>query len=278
MGAPLLPLGGTIRPAAGRARLLAACALAASVALHTCSAARGTIPGAALFEFDEVSQTLEARSMTLSVQGGTYLASTGGGEHDRLVAHTGLSAAVALRLGRDTVAALDTFNGHAGFLGGGAGAARSGLQSLKLACRLDQRTIATVGHLWGDVNATTIGVATGIPAGRAQIGGWLWTSVQTHARLAGPLASGYGLTASYRVMRGLETGFVVDGPLGSIDHTALQVDTSLWDGDASLLWHRYGTRTQLAELRFWRDLDEAHGIGLYFTDHVTAGLWTRWRH
>jgi hypothetical protein len=235
-------------------------------------------PEAALFEFDEVSDTLDARAATLSLQCGTYLSPIQEEGRDRLGAHTGTSAALGLRIGRDAVASFATFQGWFVPLSAGEHGVGSEIASAKLGYRLDKRTTATLARTWGDARTTSVAVERSLSIGRADLGGWLWASTETHDPPERPLLVGFGVNASYPVARSLEGGFTISGSRGAIRHLALQASASLWGGSASLVLHRYDGGLPLAEARFWRNLTATRGVGLYLTDRATAGLWTRWRH
>jgi len=235
-------------------------------------------PEAALFEFDEVSDTLEARMATLSLQCGTYLTPIQEEGRDRLGAHTGTSAALGLRLGRDAVASFATFHGRFVSLTAGDHAVASDIVSAKLGYRLDKRTTATLAQTWGDAGATSVAVERAQSIGKVDLGSWIWASIDTQDQPRHQPLVGFGVNTSYPVARSLEGGFTISGSRGAIRHLALQASASVWGGSASLVLHHYEGTLPLAEVRFWRALTATRGVGLYVTDRATAGLWTRWRH
>jgi hypothetical protein len=235
-------------------------------------------PEAALFEFDEVSDTLEARTATLNLQCGTYLTPIQEEGRDRLGAHTGMSGALGLRIGRDAVASFATFHGRFVSLTAGDHAVASDIVNAKLGYRLDKHTTATLAQAWGDARTTSVAVERALSIGRIDLGSWMWASTDTQDLPRRPPLVGFGVNASYPIARSLEGGFTISGSRGAIRHLALQASASVWGGSASLVLHRYEGPLPLAEVRFWRSLTPTRGVGLYVTDRATAGLWTRWRH
>jgi hypothetical protein len=235
-------------------------------------------PEAALFEFDEVSDTLDARTATLSLQCGTYLTPIQEAGRDCLGAHTGMSAALGLRIGRDAVASFATFHGRFVPLTAGDPAVASDIVSAKVGYRMDKRTTATLAQTWGDARTTSVAVERSLSIGRADLGGWLWASTDTHDQPGRPPLVGFGANASYPLAGSVEGSFTISGSRGAVRHLGLQTSASLWGGSASLVLHDYAGTSPLAELRFWRALTATRGVGLYVTDRATAGLWTRWRH